>query len=158
MYLPTEVLVKIREFLNKQKGIKDLINCLEYPIVNEDEYAEYQIYIKGKKKHYLLHRVSYQIENNIDIKSTDIILHKCDNKCCINPLHLVLGTHQDNVNDRVTKKRSAVGERNGRSKLTKDQVLEIRNSSLNNAELSRKFQVDRKLIRQIKKREIWKHI
>jgi hypothetical protein len=52
--------------------------------------------------------------------------HKCDNPACCNPAHLFDGTHQDNMDDMVAKRRHQHGERNGHRKLTEVQVLEIR--------------------------------
>ena len=54
--------------------------------------------------------------------------HHCDNPGCINPQHLYLGTHKSNARDRDHRGRSNYfkGERNGMSKLTDDDVLEIK--------------------------------
>jgi hypothetical protein len=72
-----------------------------------------------------------------------LVLHKCDRRKCVNPEHLFLGTHADNVRDKVTKGRqarvrgknhgfqihpgtAARGERSGRAKLTQTQVDSMR--------------------------------
>ena len=54
------------------------------------------------------------------------VLHRCDVRSCVNPLHLFLGTKTDNNKDRDLKGRQARGERNGKSKITEDLVREIR--------------------------------
>jgi len=117
-YLIKVVIMEIVESVVKRikSYLKDTEDCIEYPILNKDGYGEMQTYLLGKKKHYLMHRVSFQIFSGIDIGSDNIICHKCDNPSCINPKHLVLGTHLENVKDRVIKNRSAKGKNNGRYK------------------------------------------
>ena len=52
------------------------------------------------------HRLSWIV--NVGEISNDLhVLHKCDNRKCVNPNHLFLGTNQDNINDRVSKGRSS---------------------------------------------------
>lgn len=88
-----------------------------------------------------------------------VIRHQCDNRQCINPDHLKIGTHADNVADRVERGRSAIGENHGRSKLTEEDISFIRNDGdHNNAELARMFGVDRKAIRKVKQGITWKHV
>jgi HNH endonuclease len=99
-------------------------------------------------------RVSYQLFVG-DIPMGRMVLHKCDNRMCVNPDHLYLGDHTDNMRDRNSRGRQASGirngaytkpervprgarsgaalhpeshrgERNGRSVLTEDAVREIR--------------------------------
>jgi len=53
----------------------------------------------------LAHRVAFAITNG-EIKSPDILAcHRCDNRLCVNPSHLFLGSHQDNATDKVNKGR-----------------------------------------------------
>ena len=102
--------------------------------------------------HYL-HRYMYAQQYG-NIASEDIIRHICDNSLCINPEHLLKGTHSDNVQDRVSRNRSAKGINHGRSKLTEYQVLEIYNSTMKQCELARKYDVDPKVIYDIKHNNI----
>ncbi len=86
-----------------------------------------------------------------------VIRHTCDNRKCINPNHLIIGTHQDNVKDRVKRGRSAKGVRNGRSKLTEKQALVIyKDKKSTRTELARKYGVDRQVIRKIQIGETWR--
>ncbi|UUV46419.1 HNH endonuclease [Bacillus phage vB_BanS-Thrax3] len=106
----------------------------------------------------MLHRYVYE-ENFGKIPDGLVVRHKCDNPNCINPEHLELGTHADNVRDRVERDRSAKGEGNGRTKLTEEQARFIKyDENHNNSELSRMFNVSTKAIRLIKQGVNWKHI
>lgn len=63
------------------------------------------------------------------------VLHHCDNRRCVNPAHLFLGTAQDNTMDMVRKGRhgNVRGEANANAKLTRIQVDEIRATVRKNA-------------------------
>lgn len=65
-----------------------------------------QVTAQGKVRR--LHRVVYCDHNNVDIDSIDdkVIRHTCDNPRCVNPDHLLIGTHQDNMDDKVERGRS----------------------------------------------------
>ncbi len=103
----------------------------------------------------LISRFLYE-KNFGPIEKGKVLRHSCDNRMCININHLLVGTHQDNVKDRVKRNRSAIGEKNGNSKLTKNQVLEILKSNLSNKKLAGNFNVDRTTISNIKRLISWK--
>lgn len=73
------------------------------------------------------HRVSWEMANG-PIPEGMNVLHHCDNPSCVNPAHLFLGTQADNVHDMQAKERKADlhGKRNGRARLTEQDVYKIR--------------------------------
>lgn len=54
------------------------------------------------------------------------VMHTCDNRRCVNPAHLRLGTQLENIADRVSKDRCARGESHGNARLSDDEVQRIR--------------------------------
>ena len=57
------------------------------------------------KKLYSPHRLMWEIYNKKLILNNMEICHKCDNRLCINPEHLFMGTHRDNMKDCSKKRR-----------------------------------------------------
>jgi hypothetical protein len=91
--------------------------------MNRDGYG----HARRDSKTQLAHRVSYQMHRG-PIPEGMCVCHTCDEPSCVNPDHLWLGTHLDNVRDMNAKGRhhDASGEANGRAKLTIEKVREIR--------------------------------
>jgi len=87
------------------------------------------------------------------------VCHHCDNRGCVNPYHLFLGTHKDNQVDAAKKGRMAKGEDNGKSKLTEEEVLEIREmyseGDWTQQEIADAFDVSNATIYKILKGKTW---
>lgn len=91
------------------------------------------------------------------------VCHSCDNPKCVNPKHLWLGTHQENMKDRNEKGRCGVSGRYGEdintSKLTEEQVREIRScveKGAKQTQMAKRFGVSRSTINSLIKRRTWK--
>ena len=82
-----------------------------------------------KRRRISVHRLAAHIFLGLDLNSDVWVLHKCDNKRCFNPDHLFLGHPQDNSTDMVNKGRSARGQRNSQSRLTAEDVINIKKSA-----------------------------
>ena len=109
---------------------------------------------KPEKGNIHAHRVSYQLYNG-PLSEDRIVCHKCHNPQCVNPDHLYAGTRSDNQMDRVKDGTSNRGERHGNSKLTEEQVLEIRKYPKGYILTARKYGVCPELIRRIRNRDLW---
>jgi len=107
----------------------------------------------------LAHRVSFFEATGVD-PTGKVVMHVCDNRKCINPDHLELGTQTDNSKDMWTKGRAVVpprnGEKNGRAVLSWPIVREMRASSLSGSELARKYGVSAVMACRIKRGEAWR--
>lgn len=108
------------------------------------------------------HRVSYELFNGI-IPPSLCVLHTCDNRKCVNPSHLFLGTKKDNTQDMVKKNRrfspNSVGSSNGHSKLTEQEVLQIRSlSNTDRKKLAQQFNIHLAQVYKIINRKQWTNI
>lgn len=105
----------------------------------------------------LLHRLIFEKYKH-KIEDGMIIRHTCNDVLCINPDHLIQGTHKDNSLDAIERDRNARGVSIGSSKLTKNQVIEILNSDENKWILAKRFNINERTVRNIRARRYWKHI
>lgn len=111
--------------------------------VNRGGYGKF--YYEGKCN--TAHRVSYILFNG-KIPDNLFVLHKCDNRICVNPEHLFLGSGKDNIRDMDKKKR-----RGTKCPLTNSQVDEIREMLRNRysqQKIAEKFNVGQTVISRIK--------
>jgi hypothetical protein len=97
------------------------------------------------------------------ILDANVIMHLCDNPSCVNPEHLMQGTHKENSVDKVNKKRHVYGEKAWQHILSDQEVLEIKKAQLNyyygqNNDLAHFYKVNHRTISNIKNGTTWSHI
>lgn len=128
---------------------------------NDDGYGHMRFRGRGRAAH----RLSFELHRG-PIPDGLCVLHKCDNPSCVNPDHLFLGTHSDNMQDMARKGRqrspfNVSGERHPASKLRASEVLEIRHAhaqGISAQELSSKYGVSAAQIHLIARRKTWQHL
>ena len=109
------------------------------------------------------HRAAFIIFNGVEPGPLDVC-HTCDNRACVNPDHLFLGTRLDNMQDCMRKGRTArgarLGDRRGEhsasAKLAWADVRAIRASSAPAKELARIYGVTNDNINRIRRNDTWK--
>lgn len=108
------------------------------------------------------HRYSYELHIG-PIPDGLYVCHRCDNRKCVNPEHLFLGTHQDNMADMYSKGRrpAPIGERNGFSKLTAEQaqaIHDMRKAGATQTAIAAKFGITQALVSLILLGKSWRSV
>lgn len=124
------------------------------------------------------HRLSFSVFNG-PIPAGKLVRHICDNRACVNPHHLELGTQADNMQDMKNRGRHAPytghvngsknpqhlyperrpkGSSHGAAKLVEEDISYIRTSTKSHAELGRQYNVSPQTISGIRKRKTWTHV
>lgn len=116
-------------------------------------YGSFSYGPKKARKRMMANRVSYLLYVGA-IPEGQLVCHKCDTPACVNPKHLFLGTHQENMDDMKSKGRSPVSIT--RSKLSWEDVDAIRASNESGIVLARRYNVAKSTISEIRKGHIWK--
>lgn len=130
-------------------------------VVTKDGYG--RLRYEGVKV--LAHRLAYILSNKVEIPEGMCVLHSCDNRICVNPKHLFLGTHSDNMKDMKQKGRRKgflLGEMSPKAKFTDTEVLRIRAEYAAGIKdqmvLSVEYGVSQPCISAIVLRKTWKHL
>ena len=111
------------------------------------------------------HRFAWELEHDQSVPSGLHVMHSCDNPSCVNPAHLSIGTHKENMRDCVAKgrhvSRSPRGEEHYHHTLTEQDVRDIRTqhaSGIPPRVLAPKYGVSRNHIDLVVRRKAWKHV
>lgn len=102
------------------------------------------------------HRIAYTLWRG-EIPENLLVCHACDNRACVNPMHLFLGTASDNAADMKHKGRAARGKK---VKLTEKEVCEIqalRGRGVTQLALASRFGVARQTITRVMQRRLTAH-
>lgn len=125
------------------------------------------IYVEGgnSPRFEKAHRAAWMLTHG-PISPGLVVRHHCDNRGCVNPAHLEIGTHLDNMRDAVERGRTShiprlIGIQHPRAKLTDSAVIDIRHRRVGGesaAALAEEFGVSRSLIWQVARGALWRHI
>jgi len=93
-----------------------------------------------------------------ELRPEQFVCHHCDNKLCVNPDHLFIGSHADNMADMRHKGRSCFGEKNRQALLTEKQVILIRNDRRSPALIGRDHGISPAYVAKIKSGYRWSYL
>ena len=103
-------------------------------------------------------RLSYILHLG-NIPKGSVVRHSCDTPACVNPKHLILGTHKDNRRDCVARGReNQKGQNNNGSKLVDFVIPKIRSDNRSCFVIAAEYGVSFSLIARIKRGKAWTHI
>lgn len=102
--MENKVGVKFWSKVNKAPGLGPNGDCWEWVGTMNTRFGYGQFFYRGSN--WRVNRLSWTLYNNTTIPDGLHVCHSCDNTKCVNPNHLWLGTHQDNMNDKIQKGRS----------------------------------------------------
>lgn len=125
---------------------------------NSNGYGRFSL----KDRSLSAHRVAFEIFG-AKIPADKVVCHTCDNRLCVNPAHLWLGTQSENLVDAARKGRmfqpDTRADKNGNTKLTWDDVLNIRKQVSNGVrqnDVARAFGVSPSTVANIKNHQTWR--
>lgn len=142
-------------FWGKVHKAKNVADCWLWTASHyKNGYGQFRI---STKRNGYAHIFSWILHHGLDGLDKNIcVLHRCDVRDCVNPLHLFLGTNQDNCNDKVAKKRQNFGSKHPMAKLTEGIVEKIRSSLLSQKKLALMHDVSEATISNIINNKSWR--
>lgn len=132
-------------------------------------YGTIQHTVNGVRSHYVAHRLSYELHVG-PVPSGLLVRHTCDTPPCCQPKHLLIGTHADNTDDKVSRNRQSRGithslktrgEKSPHTQLTESDVHAIRklaSQGMTQYALAARFGCSQPSINLIVRRKRWAHI
>ena len=131
--------------------------CIIWPYGTTGINSGYGDCVYNGKKH-RAHRLILELSKGAPPSAKSLALHKagiCHNRLCVNPNHLRWGSNSDNQLDRVIDGTSGRGQKNPASKLTHEQVLNIKSGQLKNVDYAHIYGVSISAIGKIRNGQNW---
>jgi hypothetical protein len=129
--------------------------------IGQPNFWGYGVFATGPRGRTVAHRMSWILTHGL-IPEDIFVLHKCDNRRCVRPDHLFLGTRADNAADMRSKDRQARGSRTAGARLTEDAVRHIRAHAKDRRSdfvaFAEEFGVHPDTIRFVVRRKTWRHV
>lgn len=119
-------------------------------------YGKFKLHGRTLGAHRLMYLLYYG-----NLPDNSQVCHTCDNRPCVNPKHLFLGTCRDNMKDKVSKHRQARGGTNGRSvfdETTAAEIKTLRRAGWKLTELAARFGVNASSISHLCIGRKWRHV
>lgn len=158
--LPPPKVVSLSEKLRQNSALQQDTGCILWTAwKNNRGYGVVGLPL-GKKAY--AHRISYELTNG-PIPEGMSVCHRCDTQACINPAHLFVGTHQENMRDSAAKGRAKqpkprLGTAHHLAAFTVDQVRLIRGSSLNDRQLAKQLGAHHDTVRNCRTRITYRDV
>lgn len=144
MELSAETIEELKQYLLSRSDVVES-GCREWQgCCGSHGYGQ----ITFKTKGMITHRAMYEVFFGA-IPKGKMVLHKCDNRRCINPEHLFLGTAADNTKDMIAKGRDNL---DCNAKLSDEQVREIRElyfTNLSQIEVAKRFDISQATVSRV---------
>jgi len=119
--------------------------------------AGYGVFAPTKHSQFRAHR--YALEIFLGRKPQRMVLHKCDNRACVNPMHLEEGDHGENMRQMAERRRATREDRHHKARLVWGEVMAInllhRTGSYTTRELAAMFSMSQPTIAAITKGALW---
>lgn len=132
---------------------RDASGCWEWQAARRNGYGSFSL---GGRAGTMVsaHRFSWELSNG-QIPTGKVVRHKCDNPPCVNPSHLVIGSHGENMRDMAERERSS------KTVLTADEVRNIRAlgaAGTSQSAIAGSFGVTKGTVGHILRGDTWRHV